>query len=249
MKISSHCYMISGLGVEPPWAVNSGFITGDHTTLIVDTGSTYASAQTIYGYAVCAAPGNKLVVVNTEPHFDHMGGNSFFQDMDIDLWAHPDIDRCQKEFEQTKDEFNATILNPIRRERQEADAFFHQTRLANPNKRVTPNHEFDLGGLTISLVETPGHTPFNISVFVRDDRVLYCGDAIVTGYLPNLEAGHVSDWQTWMRSIGTLELLQPDILVPGHGVHISGTGHIHKELNRVKQILEQAVREGKAPTQ
>ena len=78
MKISQHCYLISGLSVEPPWTVNAGFIVGRHTTLIVDTGSNYLSAQTIYGYALCAKPGNKLIVVNTEPHFDHIGGNSFF---------------------------------------------------------------------------------------------------------------------------------------------------------------------------
>ena len=87
MKISEHCYIISGLSVEPPWSVNSGFIVGGHSTLIVDTGSNYLSAQTIYGYASCVKPDNKLIVINTEPHFDHIGGNCFFREKNIDIFA------------------------------------------------------------------------------------------------------------------------------------------------------------------
>jgi hypothetical protein len=67
MKLSKHCYLISGLSVEPPWSVNSGFIVGEHTTLIVDTGSNYLSAQTIFGYATCAKLENKLMVVSAHP--------------------------------------------------------------------------------------------------------------------------------------------------------------------------------------
>jgi hypothetical protein len=39
MKISKSCYAITGLSAETPWAVNSGFIVGDHSTLIIGTGS------------------------------------------------------------------------------------------------------------------------------------------------------------------------------------------------------------------
>jgi hypothetical protein len=57
--------MLSGLNAESPWAVNSGFVVGEHTTLIVDTGSNYFAAQTIFGYAHCAKPDNNIVVLNT----------------------------------------------------------------------------------------------------------------------------------------------------------------------------------------
>lgn len=73
MKISKSCYGITGLSAETPWAVNSGFVVGDHSTLIIDTGSNYLSAQTIFGYSTGIKQDNKSLVVNTEPHFDHIG--------------------------------------------------------------------------------------------------------------------------------------------------------------------------------
>jgi len=75
MKISQKCYAITGLAAEPPWAVNAGFIVGDTITLIVDTGSNYLTAQSIFGYAHSIKSDNSCKVVNTELHFDHIGGN------------------------------------------------------------------------------------------------------------------------------------------------------------------------------
>ena len=248
MKISEHCYIISGLSVEPPWAVNSGFVVGSHSTLVIDTGSNYLSAQTIYGYACCAKPDNKLMVVNTEPHFDHIGGNGFFRDSNIDIFAHKGTNRKKEEFIQNIKEFNNTIPNEIRRKSQEAEIFFYKTDLVNPNKSISQNHIIDLGDVNVSVHETPGHTPFNISLFVDTDRVLYCGDCIVTGYIPNLEVGDTSAWATWLQSIDTLEKLNPEIIVPGHGYHIVGSKNIEKELMHIRKTLELAVKNSNAPT-
>ncbi|MFK7804979.1 MAG: MBL fold metallo-hydrolase, partial [Anaerolineae bacterium] len=91
MKVTESCYAVTGLGAVPPWAVNAGIIVGSSKTLIIDTGANALAAQTIYGYATAIRPENKLIVFNCEPHFDHIGGNSFFQGLDIDIFGHPDI--------------------------------------------------------------------------------------------------------------------------------------------------------------
>ena len=248
MKISEHCYIISGLSVEPPWSVNSGFIVGGHSTLIVDTGSNYLSAQTIYGYASCVKPDNKLIVINTEPHFDHIGGNCFFREKNIDIFAHSSAGRTKEEFIRNKEEFNNTIPNKVRKINREAEIFFYKTDLVNPEKSLSHGDIFDLGGLSVSVHETPGHTPFNISLFVTEDRVIYCGDCIVTGYIPNLEAGDVPDWVTWKQSIDSLKTLNPEIIVPGHGYFIEGPEQVNRELSRVYNILATAVKKSFAPT-
>ena len=249
MKISQHCYLISGLSVEPPWTVNAGFIVGQHTTLIVDTGSNYLSAQTIYGYALCAKPGNKLMVVNTEPHFDHIGGNSFFISKNIDVYAYPGVKRSLEEFQQNKEELNNTIPNEVRRNKQEADVFYYNTELANPNRELLPDQNIDLGDVNVTVLSTPGHTPQNISLFVSSDGVLYCGDCIVTGYIPNLEAGSVAAWKIWLKSLEILKKLNPEIIVPGHGYSINGTAQIEEEAGNMKNILNWAIDNKKAPTQ
>jgi glyoxylase-like metal-dependent hydrolase (beta-lactamase superfamily II) len=107
MKISQHCYAITGLAFIPPWTVNAGFIAGATTTLIVDTGATMQSARTIYGYASCVRPQNRLLVINTERHLDHVSGNSLFRDQDIDVYGHCGIARTDEELAEAITELNA----------------------------------------------------------------------------------------------------------------------------------------------
>ncbi len=248
MKISKSCYGITGLCAETPWAVNSGFAVGDHATLVIDTGSSYLSAQTIFGYATGVNPGNKILVINTEPHFDHIGGNSFFLDRGIDIFAHPGIRRTTEMFNQNKEEFNSTIQNSVRRTANEAEAFFYKTQLANPNNSLQQGDIFDLGGLEAKVIETPGHTAYNVSIYIEPDGVLYCGDCVVKEYIPNLEAGGQQDWMKWLQAIDIIERLAPVALVPGHGDVIAGKSCISVELDRMRTILDTAIKDSKAPT-
>jgi glyoxylase-like metal-dependent hydrolase (beta-lactamase superfamily II) len=79
------------LGYSPPWAINSGFVVGSEKTLIIDSGPMYLAAQTIYGYAKNIKRENELVVVNTEKHFDHIGGNFLSKKKELKIYAHMKI--------------------------------------------------------------------------------------------------------------------------------------------------------------
>ena len=105
------------------------------------------------------------------------------------MWGHASLSRTPAEFDAEIGELNETIPNAARRERREARAFFHGTRLANPNRTIGEETRFDLGGCTAEILLTPGHTPTNLSVWIPEDRVLYTGDCLIHEYLPNLDAG------------------------------------------------------------
>ncbi|HEX8985042.1 MAG TPA: MBL fold metallo-hydrolase, partial [Bryobacteraceae bacterium] len=134
MRLSSRCYAVTGLGYLAPWCVNAGFVVGDELTLVIDTGGNTLAAQSIHGYASAARPGNRLLVINTEKHFDHIGGNGFFREHGIDVWGHVGAARTVAEFQAEIAEFNDAIPNPARRARGEARAFFYDTRLVNPSR-------------------------------------------------------------------------------------------------------------------
>ncbi len=121
--------------------------------------------------------------------------------------------------------------------------------MANPSKSLSQGDKIDLGGVKALVYETPGHTPYNISLSIEPDRVLFCGDCVVTGYMPNLEVGNQLKWQTWLQSINNLEKLNPEIIIPGHGDSIVGKSSISKELNNIRIFLNNAIEESKAPTQ
>jgi glyoxylase-like metal-dependent hydrolase (beta-lactamase superfamily II) len=247
VHLSAHCFAVTGLAYMPPWSVNAGFVCGEETTLIIDTGATATSAQTIHGYANAARPSNHLVVINTEKHFDHLGGNSYFRRLGIDVYGHALARRSAEEFESEIAEFAAHIANPARRAHREERVFYHATELANPNCRIDGEREFDLGGCAAQVLLTPGHTPSNLSVYVPEDSVLFCGDCLIAGYLPNLDAGALPDWQHWLGSLERIENLAPRTVVAGHGPVAAGD-EVPRMIGRVREAIQKAIEQGRSPT-
>lgn len=247
MKISSHCYALTGLGFVLPWSVNAGFVVGTGITLVIDTGATTLAAQTIYGYAHAVRMENRLQVINTEQHLDHLGGNGYFHDQGCDIYGHASIMRSQAELIAAMDEFDSCIENPVRRQRQESRIFYTRTHIVNPNLPIHRDTSIFLGDVEARVLLTPGHTRSNLSVFLPADGVIFCGDCLVNGYLPNLEAGTREDWQIWLSSLDKIAAQRPQIVVPGHGDVLCGS-EITEAIQHTQQILQEAIALGKAPT-
>jgi glyoxylase-like metal-dependent hydrolase (beta-lactamase superfamily II) len=77
------------------------------------------------------------------------------------------------------------------------------------------------GGLRV--IHTPGHTPGHISLYAKEQRVLFTGDALmnVLGlHLPMSMSTH--DMGAARRSAMALAELDFDVALPGHGAPITG---------------------------
>ena len=248
MKLTENCYAVMGFGCYPPWMVNAGFIVGSEKTLVIDSGPNYLSAQTIYGYAKNVKPSNELIVVNTEKHLDHIGGNCLFREKGVNIFGHKDIYRSDADLIEDKKYFNKSILSEKRRLAGEEDIFFQNTKIVNPDFPVENNQTFILGGgVNAVVIYTYGHTLTNISVHVPKDRALYCGDCVVSGYIPNLEVGNLEEWKVWLKSLELIKNLDLEYIIPGHGNVISGS-EINIEIERIKSILKEAIIIGYPPT-
>ena len=247
MRLTDRCYAVTGLGYASPWCVNAGFIAGDEITLEVDTGGNTLAAQTIHGYACAARPANRLQVINTEKHFDHIGGNGYFRERGIDVYGHAGIARTPEEFQAEIAEFNDSIPDLVRRARNESRAFFYRTNLVNPNCRIQHETTFDLGGMKVEILLTPGHTATNLSIWVPDDGVLYAGDCLIREYLPNLDAGSEPDWRLWLKSLDRIEELKPQLVVGGHGP-VSRCDEIPAAIDSVRRVLKESIERGSSPT-
>ena len=192
-------------------------------------------------------PDNELIVFNCEPHFDHIGGNSYFKKLGVDIYGHPEIQRDAEEFAGELVDFNRSIIDVGRKEAAEERAFFVGTEVANPNKKAVAGDRFDLGGIEVEIFATPGHTAINQSIYNPADNVLFCADCIVTDYIPNLEVGGPDLWQQWLLSLEKIESLAPAAVVPGHGRVMRGA-EIGVEIERVRGFINRALAEGKPPT-
>jgi glyoxylase-like metal-dependent hydrolase (beta-lactamase superfamily II) len=248
MRLTTSCWAVPGLCCLPPWWHNAGFVVGGDRTLVVDTGGNTAAAQTILGYATAVRPGQPLLAVNTEPHLDHLLGNAFFAERGIEILGHASVTRSEADVASWAEEVRACIPERLRRDRHEERAFFAGTRLLNPTRHVTEDTELDLGGLTAQLLLTPGHTAANLCVNVPEERVVYVADCLEPGHVPGLNGGP-DDWRQWLLSLDRIAALRAEIAVPGHGVVLIGAAAIEDEVQRVRDVLREALRAGRgSPT-
>ena len=206
------------------------------------------AAQTIYGYARAVRSGNRIMAVNTEKHFDHVGGNGFFRRLGIDVYGHAENSRTAEEFADEIAEFNDAIPDSLRRWRKEANAFFYRTEVAAPNRTIREETTFDLGGLMAEVLFTPGHTRTNLSIWIPQEKVLYAGDCIVSQYRPNLEFGSSEDWRQWLASLDRIETLGPAFVLGGHG-NLFSAAELPAVLDILRSDLREAIAQGLSPNQ
>lgn len=237
LKISESCYALTGLSFIPPLPVNAGLVVGRKYTLVIDTGANTLSAQTIYGYANAVNSASQLIVVNTEEHLDHMGGNFFFCGKGIDIYGHYSISREENDMKSLIEEYNQSIQWPERKKKNEAKIIFKETRVTNPNKSLFGDTTVELGGIEARLIMTPGHTPGNISVYVPSERVLFCGDCILNELLPNTGDGKPEMLFMWLNSLDRIEKINPQIIVPGHG-QLLWHKDIGREIKRIRTYIK-----------
>ncbi len=69
-----------------------------------------------------------------------------------------------------------------------------------------------LGGKTLRIFETPGHSDDGISIYVEEDLVLFAGDAMMP--IPTVVDG---DPEVLKQSLRKIQAIEPESIVQGHG--------------------------------
>ena len=140
-------------------------------------------------------------IINTIYHADHTFGNFFFPGATIIshvLCRQMIMERNQQTLESA----------------QKQEPVFKRI-----NKIVVPDITIDKGTLSlrigkrnVDIFPTPGASPDGISALVKEDRVLFAGDAFLP--LPNIVEGDIEQLSDTIRSISELGL---ENIVQGHG--------------------------------
>ncbi|MEP6656111.1 MAG: MBL fold metallo-hydrolase [Betaproteobacteria bacterium] len=212
VKVSAHAYYVEGelglaSGANQGFNSNAGFVVTDDGIVVVDALGTPALGRALIDAIrkVSSKPIKRVIV--THYHADHFYGLQSFKEIGVEVWAH-----------QEAREYLENAEAPRRLAQRRADLFpwvDESTRIVPPDAYLQGDTEFTLGGLHFDVVYLgPAHSPEDIAVVVREDRVVFAGDIIVAGRIPFVGD---ADSKRWLAAIDRLLALKPMMLVVGHG--------------------------------
>ena len=130
-------------------------VIGEDRACVIDTMNGYNDLSAF----VRSVTDKPVIVVNTHGHPDHIFGNLYFEE----AFLHPDDMTLAESF----------VSHP------EFAAFSREKGLSMPPFRpIRGGDVIELGGKTLEIYELPGHTPGSILLLLREERILFTGDAI-----------------------------------------------------------------------
>ncbi|MGA2099784.1 MAG: MBL fold metallo-hydrolase [Candidatus Sulfotelmatobacter sp.] len=208
-------------------------IVGKQRALLFDTGMGISDVKKVTA-ELTKLP---IVVLNSHTHDDHVGGNWQF-----DTIYGMDTDFTRKNAEGSRDDAQAEIT-PDQICGALPKGFDPKSYVTRPWKITRYIHDgerIDLGGRTIEVIATPGHTPDAISLIDRANRLLFTGDTYYPG--PIWLFRPESDFTAYADSISRLNALTPvvNMILGAHNVPVASP----VELTRLISAFA-AVRAGK----
>lgn len=217
---------------------------GTDDWVLIDTGlATSASAIKSHAARRFGPAARPVAIILTHGHFDHVGSaESLAREWDVPVYAHL--------FEQPYLDGSASY--------PPADAWVGGGLMALLSP-LYPRGPVNLGHRLKPLPEdgsvpgmpgwewlhTPGHAPGHVSLWRESDRTLIAGDAVITTGQESVYEAMVlrpemhgppryftPDWEAAHHSVEKLALLEPEVLVSGHGAALAGTG-MRRALHRL----------------
>ncbi len=190
---------------------NVGFVVTKDGVVMIDT--PMMPREALEWRERIARYGTVRYLINTEPHGDHFTGNCFFEGT---LIAHEGTRQAMlaasvdqlKEYLKVADPESLSLM----------DKFSYRLPTITLSQKLT----LYLGDHTFELVNLPGHTRFQLAVYIPEERVVFTSDNVF---------GKVQAWlhqalpYEWLESLRRMQEMDADILIPGHG-QICGRDYI-----------------------
>jgi glyoxylase-like metal-dependent hydrolase (beta-lactamase superfamily II) len=184
--------------------VISYLIVGEKRALLFDTGMGMSDIKKVTA-ELTKLP---IVVLNSHTHDDHVGDNWEFDTiyaMDTDFTRkNAQGSREDAQAEVTPDQICGTLPKGF-------DAQAYTTRPWKITNYTHDGDRFDVGGRTLEVIATPGHTPDAISLIDRANGLLFTGDTYYPA--PIWLFRPETDFKAYAASISRLNGLVPYVKV------------------------------------
>jgi len=186
---------------------NAAFVATPDGVVVIDALGSPALAEALLAEIdrVTRLPVRHVIV--THYHADHVYGLQAFAARGATIHAHT----AGREY--LNSSTAALRLEASRREL--APWIDADTRLVPADRWLDGDTVLELGGERFEIRHVgPSHTPEDVVVFLPRLRVLFAGDLVFRARIPFVGQ---ADSRSWIGALDTLILLDPVLLVPGHG--------------------------------
>lgn len=209
--------------------VISYLILGGDKAVLFDTGMGISNIQAV----VAGLTKLPVSVVNSHTHNDHVGDNWRFSDvygMDTDFTrANARGSKNDAQAELAPEEICGALPAGF-------DAKAYATKPFHIAHWLHDGDRINLGGRSLKVIATPGHTPDAIALLDEKNGLLFTGDTFYLGpiYLYRPE----TDLDAYVASVKKLAALTPhlQLLLPAHNVPVADPGYLPKVVAAIGQV-------------
>jgi glyoxylase-like metal-dependent hydrolase (beta-lactamase superfamily II) len=178
-------------------------------------------------------------IVLTHHHFDHASGaHRLRQASGAQVVLHPREEGFLRDWqaEIPQDVDVPQFLQQMRCFRQEAAR-------ARPDRWVEEGETLRVGGLTIEVIHTPGHTMGSICLYLREEKVLFTGDTVLGLGTVAVSPPPYGDMALYLQSLERLKAYDVALLLPGHGPPVKeGRRKLQELIDHRREREEQVLR-------
>jgi glyoxylase-like metal-dependent hydrolase (beta-lactamase superfamily II) len=231
-----------GVAFVPSFANVSAFVTEDGL-LLVDTGSSFM-AGTVHE-EIRRWSGQRLhTAVYSHGHIDHVFGMPAWEgEAAYRGWPAPVVvahEALPRRFDRYR--LTAGYNEVINRRQFGVKELRWPTEYRYPDRTYRDELELEVGGRRFRLRHEKGETDDHTVTWLADRKVLCCGDLFIWAS-PN--AGNPQKVQRypaeWASALRRMIALEPEYLLPGHGVPVVGADRVRQALGDTAELLETLV--------
>lgn len=213
-QVSQHAYYAEGLSalgtpLNQNFISNAGVVIAPEGVVVIDALGSPALANRLIDEIKTITDKPIRYVIVTHYHADHIYGLQAFRDIGATIIAQErgrvylTSHTAQLRLEASREEL-APWIN-------------EQTELQAADEWVEDDQSMMLSGWQFDLIKVgPAHTPDDLAIYVPEEDVLFAGDLMFQGRIPFV--GN-ADSAGWIASLGQLLMIDPKVIVPGHGPH------------------------------
>ncbi len=172
-RVSEHTYIFNE-GYSMVHRFTIGVIVGNQKVLVIDSGLGMDGSLRKYVESVVGS-GKPIICACTHGNIDHVGGACLFDERYLNSRDYPELPRAFDRTRRLSDLDAFALHNP------EVAAYCEKHMVDNEGtifQDIDEGDVLDLGDVLVEPVRTPGHTPGHLAYLCRQEKVVFCGDAI-----------------------------------------------------------------------